>query len=632
MRRAFHVSPVAALGIFVWLAFAPPAAGAIRLAVDAREAPRRVLHVRESLPARPGPTALTYPEWIPGYHTPASAINDVVNLRIRVNGAPVKWERDLTDMFTLRFDVPAGGSAVELEFDVSSPSVSRFNTSNLSFTDALGLVNWFAVLFYPAGAASDSVMFEASLTLPAGWKHATSLPPAAERDGELRFAPVTLTTLVDSPVLAGAHMRSIPLTPPGDARPVTLDIACDGEAGLEIRPADIAHMKRLVAEADALFGARHFRQYHFLYTLSDHVDHFGLEHHESTDCRSPERVWIDDDARLANAGLLPHEYAHSWNGKYRRPAGLATRDYREPMRGDLLWVYEGLTTYLGWVLTARAGLETAEESRDQLAGLAAELDASPGRAWRPLLDTGVAASLLYPAPEEWRHTRRGVDFYPEGLLIWLEADATIRRQSGGRRSLDDFCRAFFGGAGGPPALVTFTRDDVIRALERVCPFDWRGFFEQRVDAVAPRAPLGGITGGGWSIGWRDSATAYFAANERANEQIDLVHTIGLVLNAKTETLDDVLDGSPAARAGLTPGMTLLAVDGRKWNRDVLLDALRAAGTQRRPVELLAQNGEFIRTFRVEVPLGLRYPRLERVKATADLLGRTLAPRTPAPQP
>jgi predicted metalloprotease with PDZ domain len=621
---AVHAALVASAGRD---AFAVPAPPSIRLAVDAREAPRRVLHVRLSLPATPGPFALTYPEWIPGNHTPASAINDVVGMHVLAGSRELAWRRDPLDMFTLRIDVPAGVSRIEVSFDVAMPSESNIYAGSLSLADQLALLDWNPVAFYPANAAPDSLRYDATLTLPAGWKHATSLPLQSQSGGELRFAPVSLTTLIDSPVLAGAHMRSIPLTPPNDPRPVTLDLACDSEVGLGIKPEHIARMKRLVAEADALFGARHFRQYHFLHTLSEHVDHFGLEHHECNDSRSDERMWIDDDARLMDVGLLTHEFVHSWNGKYRRPRGLATHDYRQPMTGELLWVYEGLTEYLGWVMAARSGLETAEESREELARVAAQLDATPGRAWRPLIDTAISVRLLDQAPREWRLWRRSEDYYGEGQLIWLEADVLIRQRTNGARSLDDFCRAFFGGASGPPAVVPYDLDDLLVALNRVCPNDWREFFAKRIDVVTRHAPFGGIENGGWRMAWADTSTGYFGAAEREYDRIDLFYTIGARLDSKSGAFIDVLPGTTAAAAGLAPGMKLVAVDGRKWSKDVLLDALRAGAKAKRPVELLAENDEFIRTYRVTAPSGLRYPAFARTDARPDLLGKVLAPRT-----
>ncbi len=613
-------------------AAAPAGAGEpCRLTVDAREAPRRVLHVRLELPAAPGPLSLTYPEWIPGAHAPESAINDVVGLHVTAAGRELNWRRDDVDMFTLHLVVPAGARRIELSFDVAMPSEGGVYSSSLSFTDQLAVIEWHPATFYPAGAQPDSLRYEARLILPPGWKHATSLPLARRNGGELAFRAVSLATLIDSPVLTGAHMRSIPLTAPGDPRPVTLDLACDGEAGLQIKPEQIAQMRRLVIEADSLFGARHFREYHFLHTLSDHVDHFGLEHHECNDSRSDERAWIDDDSRLVDAGLLPHEYVHSWNGKYRRPAGLATGDYRKPMKSELLWVYEGLTEFLGsFVLATRSGLESIEDTRAELARNAALLDASPGRRWRPLFDTAVSVQLLNWAPTEWRSWRRGEDYYTESVLIWLEADLLIRQRTNGRRSLDDFCRSFFGGASGPPAVVPYTLDDVLAALDRVCPNDWREFFARRIEAVTPHAPLGGVESGGWRLAWSDSATGFYSALDRNYDRIDLFFTLGARFSSKSGAVADVFAGSAAARAGLAPGMKLVAVDGRRWNKDVLLEALRADARAKRPVELVVENGDYLRTLRVEVPNGLRYPRLERVAGRPDRLGGVLAPRAPAP--
>jgi len=373
-----------------------------------------------------------------------------------------------------------------------------------------------------------------------------------------------------------------------------------------------------VAETGALFGARHYRSYHFLLTLSDHVAHFGLEHHESSDNRIPEWGLTDDDERPIHAGLLPHEMTHSWNGKYRRPAGLATGDFEKPMEGELLWVYEGLTTYLGNILTARSGLRTPEQYRQLLAMDAAALDAAPGRQWRPLADTAVAAQILYSARGGGRAARRDVDFYPEGDLIWLEADVTIRRLSQGRRSLDDFCRRFFGGVSGPPEVRTYTLDSLLADLAAVQPFDWRGFFEQRIYRVNPRAPLGGIRQSGWRLIYRAERSAMQKASEDAGKSVDVQHSLGFSLN-QDGVISDVLPGSPADRAGISPGGKLLAVNGRQFTAKWLRQSVRDAKDGTAPIELLVKDGEIYTTHRAGCHTGELYPDLERDESQGDLL-------------
>jgi predicted metalloprotease with PDZ domain len=357
----------------------------VTLDVDAREAPLRIFHARLVIPAAPGPLTLVYPKWIPGEHGPTGPITDLAGLKFSAGGTPLAWRRDPVDMWALRCDVPAGADAVEVALDYLSPGETAGFSSGASATSKLALLSWNQLLLYPQGRNTDDIVYAASLTLPAGWKYGTALPVAREAPGRIEFAPVPLTTLVDSPVLAGQHFRTVVLAE--GAPPHRIQIAADSAAALEMTPAHLAQFQALVAETGALFGARHYRHYDFLLTLSDHTAHFGLEHHESSDDRVAERSLVNDDKRKMLARLLPHEMTHSWNGKYRRPAGLATPTFQEPMKGELLWVYEGLTEYLGSVLTARSGLLTPEQYREALALTAATMDIQAGRSWRPRADT-----------------------------------------------------------------------------------------------------------------------------------------------------------------------------------------------------------------------------------------------------
>ncbi len=429
-------------------------------------------------------------------------------------------------------------------------------------------------------------------------------------------------------MIAGAHFRTLDLTP--GAKPShEIDIVADSAAALEIKPEDARHFSHLVAETGALFGARHYRGYHFLLTLSEHVAHFGLEHHESSDNRTWERFLIDDDLRKLWAMVLPHEMVHSWNGKYRRPAGLATADFDQPMKGELLWVYEGLTDYLGEVLAARCGLWTNENFRESLALNAARLDRQAGRTWRPLADTTVAAQLLYLARPEGAAWRRSVDFYPEGDLIWLEADVLIRQQSQGRRSLDDFCKKFYGGEGGAPKVAPYTLDDVVAALNEIAPLDWRQFFQTRVYAANPRAPLGGIEGAGWRLAFQEALPDMLKSIEAAHKLTDLSFSLGFTLK-EDGTIIDVLPGSPADKAGVSPAMKLVAVNGRRWTAAILRAAVTSAKSDAAPLELLVENEDYFKTCKLDYHDGEKYPRLERDATKPDLLAEILKPLTPPP--
>lgn len=608
---------------FVWalplLGASPP----IKLEVDATDAPKLILHARLQIPVHPGKLTLYYPKWIPGEHGPEGPITDLVGLKLSAGGKPVAWRRDDVDMYSFALEVPAGAEALDVSMDLLVPPGTDATAEVLD-------LEWNNVVLYPKGSKASTLQYAPSLHLPEGWQYGTALVPLGESAGLVQFAPVSLEHLVDSPVIAGEHFRTVALTP--GAKPEHyLHIAAESAEALELKPEDSTHYSRLVAEANALFGAHHYHSYHFLLTLSDHVTHFGLEHHESSDNRQGERFFLDDDLRKLGAGLLPHEMVHSWNGKYRRPAGLATPDYQQPMKGELLWVYEGLTSYLGPVLAARSGLSTEEQVRESLALTAARLDREPGRAWRPLVDTTVAAQLLYQARKEGVFLRRSTDFYPEGDLIWLETDVRIRQLTQGRHSLDDFCKKFHGGQSSAPAVVPYTLDDVVAALEEVAPAKestpgWREFFQERVYAVAPHAPLGGIEHAGWRLAWTNTAPEMLKAVESSRKYTDLTFSLGLLVK-DDGTIQDVVQGSPADKAGIGPAMKLLGVNGRHYTAKLLHSAVQGSCTNNAPLELLVENEEFYKTCKLDYHEGDKYPVLERDPSKPDLLAEILKPVT-----
>ncbi len=610
-------------------AFAQPAI----LAVDATDAPRNLLHVRESLPVSPGPLTLFYPKWIPGEHGPTGPLVDLVNLKIHASNAPdaaLAWRRDLVEMYAYKLEVPGGATRLDLEFDFILPPNADGFSSGASSTPQLVVVSWNQVVLYPLNVRPDDFKVAASLKLPANWKFATALKPTGTANGATQFASVSLNQLVDSPVQAGAHTRRVALSTSGPA--VFLNLASDSEAALALSPEQETASKQLVLEARALFGAEHYGSYDFLYTLSDKVARFGLEHHQSSDDRTWERALLDDDQRRVAAGLLPHEYVHSWNGKFRRPAGLATGDFSTPMQDDLLWVYEGLTEYLGNVLTARSGLRNAEEYRDNLARLAAYLSLRPGRTWRPLQDTADQAQILYYTRSDYDALRRSVDFYDEGDLLWLEVDVTIRQLTKNAKSLDDFCHAFHGApATTDPVVKPYTFDDVVAALNSVVPHDWRALLLERVQSLKATAPLGGVEGGGWKLVFRDQPGPIAKSSEAARKFIDASFSLGVLINADGKddgTLLDVIPGTPGAKAGLAPGMTIVAVNGRKYSADVLRDALKAGMNETAPLALLVENRDFFSTCNVDYHGGERYPALERDGAKQDLLSDIIAAHAP----
>jgi predicted metalloprotease with PDZ domain len=610
----------------LWAPLALAQEPALRVQVDASDAPRHILHSRLQLAVRPGRLTLVYPKWIPGEHGPNGPITDVVSLQFAAEGKTLSWERDPEDMFAFHVEVPGGTTTLEAAFDLLMPDASGPYTSGASASAKLVVVSWNQVVLYPRGTKASELTCGASLRLPEGWKFGTALAVASQALPQVQFSPVTLERLVDSPVIAGAHFKTFELTP--GAQPAHfIDAAADSAAALEVKPETLRHFTRLVAETGALFGARHYESYHFLVSLSDHVTHFGLEHHESSDDRVAERSLVNEDRKKMLAGLLPHEMTHSWNGKYRRPAGLATATYQEPMKGELLWVYEGLTQYLGEILTARSGLQSPEEYREVLAITAATMDLQAGRSWRPLADTAVDAQHLYEARADWAAWRRGVDFYPESSLLWLEADTLIRKLTQGKKSLDDFCRAFFGGASGAPAVVPYTFDDVVAALAKVAPYDWAGFWKTRVETIQPRAPQGGIEASGWKLVYTAALPDQTRAADEANGTTDERYAIGILVRGEGE-IPDVIPTLAAAKAGVPPGSRLVAVNGRRYSRDVLRDAIRASASGG-TLELLVEQGGFYTTYRLDYTGGLRYPRLEREASKPDVLSTILAARATA---
>lgn len=608
-----------------------PYPGTITLAVDLSDTAHKVFRVQEFIPAAPGPIELLYPQWIPGEHGPSGPIQGVTSLVISADGQPVPWRRDLDDMFRLHVEVPAGAKGLDVSFVFLTPTEGDAHNfgAGPSTTTALAVLEWNQVVFYPAGHDARQVMVAPSVTLPAGWNWATSLEaaPAGDKAAAVRFNPVSLEMLVDSPLATGRYFRQISLS--DSPVPVRLNLFGDRPENLLATDEQLRHQQRLVREAAALFGARHYRHYDFLFVLSDMTAHFGLEHHESSDDRLGADYFTDPDNYLSGGSLLSHEYTHSWCGKYRRPAGLLTPNFNVPMKGDLLWVYEGLTTYWGEVLAARSGARNAEQFRDVLAETAAKMEYTPGRTWRPLQDTADEAQILYNTPRAWGRWRRSVDYYPEGALVWLDAETLIRESSHGERSLDDFARAFFGQNDGEVTPRPYTFEDVVAALDKVQHYDWARFLRTRLDSKAPSAPLDGIVRGGWKLVYTDEPNSLAKAVDKVRKGLNLSTSLGVMVDAgeAAGTLGDVVWKSPAFEAGLAPGMRLVAVNGTKFTAELLKDAIKTAKTGTQPIELLVQDLDQFRTVKIDYHGGLRYPHLARIENADERLDAIGRPRT-----
>ena len=581
----------------------------IQLNVDATDAAKNVLRVKETISVKAGDFALYYPKWIPGEHAPTGTLNDMVNLCITANGKTIDWRRDDVDMFEFHLTIPSGAKQIEIAFDdVSQPGTIA--------SAELSRIKWNRLLVYPEGAKADNVNVTTSLKYPADWKYATALETANETANPVQFNQVTLTKLVDSPAVIGKFYKKIPLVEEGGAMH-EIDAFADSAEALEYKPETLEGWKNLVRQANLAFGAHHYNNYKFLLTLSDVGGSEGLEHHQSSEDGVGEKSFTDAYRLLDLGDLLGHEYTHSWNGKYRRPAGLATGDYETPMKAELLWVYEGLTQYLGHVFPTRSGLWTPEDYREVVAADAADLNNETGRRWRPLVDTARAVQFTYGSPRAWRNERRRVDYYDEGALIWLDADVTIRQKSGGKKSLDDFLKKFHGGQNTAPKIVPYSFEDVARTLNEVVPYDWRGFLNERIYTIQPNAPLGGITNGGWKLVYNETPNIYISGGEKTYNFISALFSIGILVN-KDGTISDINPDLPAAKAGLAPGMKITKIGGGDFSIENLHKAI-AATKNNSPFELTAENGNSTEIYKINYTGGERYPHLERDAAKTDYL-------------
>lgn len=635
----FRMLAAGVLATSVWPGNAQSTPGhEITLSVDLTDAPRKIIHAVETMTVVPGPLTLVYPKWIPGEHGPTGPIDNMAGFFIHAtgtngqncvetNGSDLKWERDKVDMYAIHFSVPQNCSTLSMKLDFLATATPNGFSAGASTNENLAMLSWNTVVLYPQNTNAADVKVTPSITLPSAWQFGTALhrresPAGAGPSYSVSFEPVSLEMLVDSPVLAGKYFKEVALAPEVSPKHF-LDMAADAPEDLSLPPARVENFSRLVRETGALYQSRHYRDYHFLVTLSDSVAHFGLEHHESSDDRIPPKTFIEDERFVLAGDLLPHEFTHSWNGKYRRPAGLATSNYQKPMEGDLLWVYEGLTQYFGDVLAARSGLWTPEQFRGMLAVDAATFDNWPGRTWRNLQDTATMAQVLYESGGGWDNWRRGVDFYGEGELVWLDVDTTIRKMTDGKKSLNDFAAAFEGlGGNTPPTMVPYTFEDVVRGLNAVAPYDWAAFLRERLDTNKAPAPLGGISNGGYKLTYTPKPNPWSEMADSQSGTVDFWFSLGLRVNA-AGTLIDVLKDSPADKAGFGPGMKLVAVNGRAFTPGVLRTEIGNAEGSGPAIEFIIENSGFYRLLKVDYHGGERYPALERVSTSPDMLDEIL---------
>ena len=593
----------------------------IQFTVDATHAPQKLLHVQMKIPAAPGPLTLYSPKWIQGMHAPIGPVTNLAGLKFSVNGQPIPWKRDLLDLYTFHIVVPSGAKQVEVAFDYLETAGPAGGTATAKLLD----LNWYQVVLYPAGKPAAQLDFKATLKLPSGWKFGTALPVESQSESEVVFQTAPLDRLLDSPLIAGEYYRVIDLTPPGEPIHHEIDLVADSEAVLAMSPEVQKGLTNVVAESGKLFGARHYRSYHFLLTLSDHTGHFGVEHHESNDSRLGERALLSPSAANDVGGLLAHEFAHSWSGKFRRPKELCQPDFQTPLQTDLLWVYEGNTSYLGDLLATRSGMWTPNDYHQMLASNAATLGpGQPGRTWRPLLDTAVAVPGTFtggPGGGGWASWRRGSDYYEEGELLWLEAATIIHDQTRGQKSLEDFFHIFYGGPNNGPELKPYTFDELVQIMNQVVKYNWAGFWNSRLTSTSADAPVGGIEASGWKLSFSPEPAVPGRASRRNS---DTTFTIGLEIG-RDGTIRDAIYGGLAFQAGLGPGMKIAAVNGRVFTPEAFDDALKAAKNNPRAIELLVIVDDYYKMFSIDFHGDERNPHLVRIADKPDFLEELLKP-------
>jgi predicted metalloprotease with PDZ domain len=641
-----RIAGAALLAFTATAAFAQPspAAAPIQITADLTEAPRKLYHAEIDLPVKSGPLTLITPQWIPGNHRPTGPVADITGVVFRANGQTLPWRRDDVNLYEYHLTIPRGVTSLHAHLDCIVTARA---------TTKMAVLEWEKLLLYPANLPVRDIAVQPSVTVPAGWgigtaltPIASALPPPAETGIDeadhtpaassttTRYAATTVEQLQDSPVIAGQYFHEFPL-----ASEVTpkhyLDVVSDEPEDSQLRPEFLAEVSNLVRETGAMYASRHYNVYHFLLTLSDVAGGEGLEHGQSSDNGVNEKTFSDATHQLGEADLLAHEFTHSWNGKYRRPARLYQPDFATPQQGDLLWVYEGMTQYLGNVLAARSGLKSQDQYRDLLALSAANLDNKPGREWRSTEDTAISSSILRSNGMDWSNWRRGQDYYQEGELLWLDADTLIRKLTNDQKSLNDFEHIFLGKGGNTgPLIVGYELPEIIADLNQVVPYDWAKFLHDRTVDINPRADLAGIEQGGYKLIYADKPSkgesTEAAGGSRRSAGINVWYSIGIRVGADG-TISDVRWDGPADKAKLAPGQKIFAVNGVVFSGDRLRAAIRQAKGAAEPIHLIVQTNSFVSLVDLDYHDGERYPALVRVDGTPDYLDEITKPLTTPPQ-
>lgn len=596
-----------------------PYLGTIKLAVDVSDTTQGIFRVHARIPVAPGTLTLLYPKWIPGFHEPAGPIAKLAGLKMTARGESLTWVRDPYEVYA--FHIEVARSVAEIELDYQYLSARGPGEGPLEMTAHMLNLVWNALVLYPAGHYARSLTFEASVKLPSGWSFGTALETQSQSGNTVTFKPTTLNTLVDSPLYAGRYFKRVDLAPGADT-PVHMNLVADAPKYLEITAPQLQAHRALVTQAIRLFGSQHYQHYDFLVSLSEQLGRKGVEHHQSSENGTHADYFTEWDKRAPERDLLPHEYTHSWNGKFRRPADLWTPNFNVPMGDSLLWLYEGQTQYWGFVLTARAGLWSPEQFRDALAMVAAGYDRNrPGFGWRNIQDTTNDPSIAQRAALPYRSWQMSEEYYSAGQLMWLEADANIRVRTGNKKSLDDFARTFFGMDDGSLVTKTYVFEDIIQTLNGVTAFDWQEFLRTRLDAHAP--PLNGLEACGWKLVYTNQESEFEKNAQSGRKLVDFAYSIGLRLEEHDNRITDVRWEGPAFKAGVSSGATLVAVNGHAYKPEILKDAITTAKGQPAPIELLIKNQDEYRTVAVDYHGGLQHPHLERMADTPDYLSEII---------
>lgn len=594
--------------------------GTLVLKVDASDTVQNIFRVKESIPAKPGKMTLLYPQWVPANHGPSSPINQFAGLKISANGKPVTWHRDNVNVFAFHVEVPAGTRTLDLEYQFLSPTET--NQGRTTMTPEILGIQWHAVTMYPAGYYTRRIPIQATVTVPQGWQYGSALELDERKGDDLVFKTTDLETFVDSPLFAGHYFKRYDLDP-GAKIPVHMNVVADTAEAVEAKPEQLELHRNLIKQAYKLFQSQHYKHYDFLFALSDEFGGVGREHHQSSENGVKLDYFTDWNKAESMRGLLPHEFTHSWDGKFRRPAGQDVPDFNTPLQNDLLWVYEGQTQFWGQVLSARSGLQKSASVRDQIAVNAARYSSIAGREWRTVQDTTYDPIINSRRPLGWSSYQRSEDYYNEGALIWLDVDTKLREMSGDKLSLDDFARKFYGVKDGMNTALHYTFDDVVKTLNSIQPYDWASFLHTRVEELGP-APLDGLARAGWKLVFTDKQTEYLKSVEDRSKSADFIYSLGFNVGSEGKIESIQWDGA-GFKAGLSGNTTLLAVNGRAYKPELLRAAVTAAKDSKKPIDLLVKHGQQYRTVSLAYYGGLRYPRLERIEGTKDRLEILLSP-------